>query len=65
MDKLIINHAKFRCNVGVTDKERGRRQNIFVDVELFFDHDLVTFKNLDKGNRKNDEGAIVEQVGFE
>ena len=37
MDKIIIKEAKFDCNVGVTDKERGRKQRIIVDVELFAD----------------------------
>ncbi|MCL5435475.1 MAG: replicative DNA helicase [Patescibacteria group bacterium] len=32
------------------------------DVELFFDHDLVTFKNLDKQQQRPAEDIVVEQI---
>jgi len=37
MDKIIIKDAIFFCNIGVSFKERGKKQKIFVDVELFLD----------------------------
>ena len=36
MDKIIIKEAKFSCNIGVTEKERGKKQEIFIDAEIFF-----------------------------
>lgn len=36
MDKIIIKEAKFRCNIGVSKEEMAKKQNIFVDAELFF-----------------------------
>jgi dihydroneopterin aldolase len=36
MDKIIIKNAKFKCNIGITDKERRKKQEILIDVELFF-----------------------------
>ena len=36
MDKIIIKNAKFKCNIGVTEKERGKKQEILIDAELFF-----------------------------
>ena len=37
MDKIIIKDAKFSCNIGVSKKERGKKQEIFIDAVLFFD----------------------------
>ncbi len=37
MDQIIIKGAKFSCNIGVTQKERAKRQEIFIDAELFLD----------------------------
>ncbi len=36
MDKIMIKNARFSCKIGVTEKERRKRQDIFVDAELFF-----------------------------
>ena len=36
MDKIIIKEAQFMCNVGVSQEERAKKQNIVVDAELFF-----------------------------
>lgn len=36
MDKIIIKEAKFSCNIGVAKKERGKKQEIFIDAEIFF-----------------------------
>lgn len=36
MDKIIIKNAKFKCNIGVTEKEREKKQEIIIDAELFF-----------------------------
>lgn len=41
MDKIIIKNAKFRCNIGVSAKERSKKQEIIIDTELFFN-----FKNM-------------------
>lgn len=35
MDKIIIRGAQFMCNIGVSKEEMAKKQNIFVDVELF------------------------------
>lgn len=37
MDRITIKDAGFFCNIGVSSKERGRKQKIFVDAEMFFD----------------------------
>ena len=37
MDRIIIKDAEFFCNIGVSAKERSRKQKIFVDAEMFFD----------------------------
>ena len=37
MDKIVIKGAKFEVNIGVTDEERKTRQQILVDVTVFFD----------------------------
>src|SRR3989344_7540758 len=37
MDKITIKDASFPCNVGVSSKERSRKQDILIDVELFLD----------------------------
>ena len=35
MDEIIIKEAQFMCNIGISEEERARKQNIFVDAELF------------------------------
>ena len=35
MDKIIIKEARFPCNIGVSQKERKKKQEIIIDVELF------------------------------
>ena len=35
MDKIIIKDASFLCNIGVTSKERSKKQKIFIDVKLY------------------------------
>ena len=35
MDKIIIKDAKFLCNIGMSSEERRKKQEIFVDIELF------------------------------
>lgn len=37
MDKIIVRDAVFFCNIGVSPKERSRKQKIFADIEVFFD----------------------------
>ena len=37
MDKIIIKNAKFECNIGVTGIERRKKQEILIDIGLFFD----------------------------
>jgi len=37
MDKIILKEAGFLCNVGVSAEERRKKQEIFIDVELFLD----------------------------
>ena len=37
MDKIIIKGAKFDLHLGVTEEERKTKQQILVDVILFFD----------------------------
>ena len=37
MDKIIIKSANFLCNIGITPEERGKKQEIIVDAELFLD----------------------------
>lgn len=37
MDKIIITDAFFLCNIGVSPKERRKKQEIGIDVELFLD----------------------------
>lgn len=37
MDKIIIKDAALFCNIGVSSKERSKKQKIFVDAELFLD----------------------------
>lgn len=37
MDKIIINSAHFLCNIGVTEEERKNKQEIIIDLKLFFD----------------------------
>lgn len=36
MDKIKIN-STFSCNIGVTSKERAKKQKIEINAELFFD----------------------------
>ena len=49
MDKIIIKSANFLCNIGITPEERGKKQEIIVDVELF----LSINKVADRDNIKN------------
>ena len=37
MDKIIIKDARISCNIGISENERRKKQDIFVDAELFFD----------------------------
>ena len=37
MDKIIIKGAEFFCNIGVSERERKKRQKITVDAELLVD----------------------------
>ena len=37
MDKIIIKEARFSCNIGVSQKERKKKQEIAVDAQLFLD----------------------------
>ena len=37
MDKIIIKEARFSCNIGASQKEINKKQEIFVDAELFLD----------------------------
>lgn len=37
MDKIIIKGACFLCNIGLSSKERSKKQEIFIDIELFLD----------------------------
>ena len=37
MDKIIMKEARFLCNIGVSAEERRKKQEIFIDVELFLD----------------------------
>lgn len=37
MDKITIKGALFLCNVGISERERRKKQKIFIDVELFLD----------------------------
>lgn len=37
MDKIILKNAKLNCSIGVTKKERRKKQLILVDAELFLD----------------------------
>jgi dihydroneopterin aldolase len=37
MDRITIKDAGFFCNIGVSSKERARKQKIFVDVGMFLD----------------------------
>lgn len=37
MDKIIIKNACFLCNAGVSQEERRKKQEIFIDIELFLD----------------------------
>ncbi len=35
-DKIILYNCKFSCNIGVPDEERKSKQDIFIDLELFY-----------------------------
>lgn len=35
MDRIIIKEARFMCNVGVSEKEREKKQLVVIDAELF------------------------------
>ena len=35
MDRIIIKDAGFSCSIGVSEKERSRKQEIIIDVELY------------------------------
>ena len=35
-DRIILNNCKFMANIGCTHEERIKKQDIFIDVELFF-----------------------------
>ena len=37
MDKIIVHGAKFEVNLGVTEEERKKKQQIGIDITLFFD----------------------------
>jgi dihydroneopterin aldolase len=37
MDKIIIKNACFLCNAGVSQEERRKKQEIFIDIKLFLD----------------------------
>ncbi len=37
MDKIMLKNAKLNCNLGVTKKERRKKQLILVNAELFLD----------------------------
>lgn len=45
MDRIIIKDANFYCNIGVSSKERSKKQKIFVDAEMFFDTRKATQKD--------------------
>jgi FolB domain-containing protein len=54
MDKIIIEGAPFQSNVGVSEQERRRRQEIIVDLEVFLD--------LRDAGTRDDLGATVSYV---
>lgn len=34
MDKIIIKGAQFNCNVGISEKERKKKQKLVIDIEI-------------------------------
>jgi 7,8-dihydroneopterin aldolase/epimerase/oxygenase len=42
MDKIIIKNAKYLCNVGITKEERKGKQEIIIDIELYFNIKDIT-----------------------
>jgi len=36
MDKIIIKNAKYSAKIGVTKEERSRKQDLFIDINIFF-----------------------------
>lgn len=45
MDKIILKNAKFMCNIGVTEKERKKKQKILIDAELFLNLKKASYKD--------------------
>jgi len=37
MDKIILKDVEFFCSIGISSKERSKKQKIFADIEMFFD----------------------------
>ena len=37
MDKVFVKNAKYQANLGVTETERSKKQEILIDFELIFD----------------------------
>ena len=37
MDKIIIKNARFQCNLGVSEEERKKKQEILIGIEIFLD----------------------------
>lgn len=37
MDKIIIKNARFQCNLGVSEEERKKKQEVVIDIEIFLD----------------------------
>lgn len=33
--KIIIKKAQFQCNVGITEQERSKKQEIIIDIDMF------------------------------
>ena len=42
MYKIIIKDARFFCNIGVSSKERAKKQKIEISAKLFFDAGKAT-----------------------
>ena len=56
MDKIIITGAVFLCNLGVSEKERAKKQKVIVDLELFINKKII------KAAAKTDD--IMETVNY-
>ena len=37
MDKVFVKNLVVPCKVGVTQEERSKKQNVFIDIEVFCD----------------------------